>query len=444
MATVAVLDTVLRARTEKFNRGMKGARRQVSTFGNAVAIAKAKLAAFSLVAGGIVVAALTVMVKNLFQSLDAVGKMSDRVGIATEKLIGLQLAAKITGAGAEALNKGLSFLAKALGEASTGIGEAKDALKLLGLSVEDLLSLSPDEQFIAIAEASKQLATAEQEAFVASKLFGRGGLALVNTLRLGRDGIQEMLDKVIELGTGLDRAGTQKIQAANDAITLLMETITGAVTKELPAIAVAVKDVADALSFIVTNAGAAKKALDLVVLVARGDIFALLNEQNKAFGFGDASPIRLAEIVSGRTREGIKARAQPKPKPKDELAPRAPFIPEGPRFKPLERTSISDLVDALKGETTTGAVRPKQAEVKFALKGLESEFVKAREASAAFVGKRAAPTPSPIQASLREITSRFDVAGLPGKKAQQVTVPQLQTTNTHLANIEAKITGGLT
>lgn len=201
---------------------MKRSAKTVKAFASSVTKAITKTLAWggaltALATGG----GLVLLVKSAFSTVDAMSKMSDRIGITTEKLGALQFAAEIMGASTEALNKGLLFLAKTLGEAKQGIGEGKQALDSLNLSFKDFLGKSPDEQIRILADAFGRLGTQEEKAFIASKLLGRGGLALINLLDLGRSGIDKLEKRFKQLGGGFSRVAGRMVENANDAVTEL-------------------------------------------------------------------------------------------------------------------------------------------------------------------------------------------------------------------------------
>lgn len=228
MASMMDLAVSLTAKTGRFNAGFRKAEKRVGSFsGKMKRVTGALLKYGGLIASVAGVAGLGLMVRKSMQSVDAAAKLSDQLGIATEKLQGLRHAAEITGAGTAAMDKGLSFMSKSLGEAKQGIGEAKQALAALDLTVEGLLSKRPDEQFRIISDRMGLMATQSEKAFVATKLFGRGGLGLINTLALGTRGLDAMQAEAEKLGIAFNRVDAAKVEAANDAITRMKSVFTG-------------------------------------------------------------------------------------------------------------------------------------------------------------------------------------------------------------------------
>ncbi|MFG0293506.1 MAG: hypothetical protein ACF8MJ_10200 [Phycisphaerales bacterium JB050] len=188
----------------------------------AKSIAKAS-ALIAGVAGG----AMAVYVKRSMAAIDATAKFADRIGIAVDELTKLRLAAELTGVQASALDMGLQRMTRRIAEAARGTGEAVDALRALGLDAQALAAMSPDEQFRAIAEAMSRVESQGERVRLAFKLFDSEGVALVNTLALGADGLDEVGRKADALGISFSRVDAAAVERANDAITFLKRAIDG-------------------------------------------------------------------------------------------------------------------------------------------------------------------------------------------------------------------------
>lgn len=183
-----------------------------------------KLGAAATAAG---VAIGTVMVKEQLKAIDTLAKTSDKLGITTEALTGLRHAAELTGAGAGTLDMGLQRMTRRISEAAQGTGEAKDAIKQLGLDAQALAKLPLDQQFGKIADAMNGVQSQGERVRLTFKLFDSEGVNLVNTLALGSDGLAEMAREADELGISISRMEAAKIEAANDAITRASSAMTG-------------------------------------------------------------------------------------------------------------------------------------------------------------------------------------------------------------------------
>ncbi|KPK67838.1 MAG: hypothetical protein AMJ84_12290, partial [Acidithiobacillales bacterium SM23_46] len=228
MATVQTLAVNLIARTSAFERQMRNSTRTIHTFGNKVTGISRTLTHFTrgiLLAAG--VGGLGYMLKRTMDTIDATAKLADRIGMTTESLTALQHAAKITGMEAESMNKAMEMFVRRMGEVKMGTGEAKRALETLKLSAEALASMAPIEALKLIADRVNQLETAAEKAAVAYYLFGRQGVAMLNLLAEGSEGIEAFREETEKLGLMFSRWDATKVEAANDALTRMRDLFSG-------------------------------------------------------------------------------------------------------------------------------------------------------------------------------------------------------------------------
>jgi len=227
MATVGTVNINLRANTGAFNKNMAKAGKRLKKFGASIGGVVSKVAKFGVVAGAAGAAALTALTKKSFDTIDGTAKLSDQLGITTEKLQGLRHAAEITGAGTATLDKSLEKMNKVLGEAEQGIGTGRYALDALGLSLDQFKGKTPDQTFYMFADAISQVKSPAEQAAIATQIFGRAGGKLINTLNLGADGLGKMQKEAEALGIAFNRVDAAKIEAANDAWTRMQAALQG-------------------------------------------------------------------------------------------------------------------------------------------------------------------------------------------------------------------------
>jgi hypothetical protein len=98
------------------------------------------------------------------------------------------------------LEGGLRKMQKTLAAAATGSTSAKDSLAALGLRVEDLMGLRPEQQFAAIAERISRIGDPALRAAAAMKIFGRGGAELIPLMEGGAAGIAALTAEAARLG----------------------------------------------------------------------------------------------------------------------------------------------------------------------------------------------------------------------------------------------------
>ena len=228
MATVGKLSAILSLNSAAFSKGLRRASKSAHRFGSnltrhmrTISMYGGALAAVAT-GGGIVL-----LIKKSIDLMDETGKLADRIGDTTEAISALQYAAGQTGSSADEMNKELEQLGKRLGETQMGTGEAKDALEMLGLSAQSLMAMRPSEAFALLADRTAQLGTQSEKTAVATKLFGRSAINLVNTLSLGSRGLEEMRARAEKLGITFDYAAAVKAAMAKDAIDDLTKAMQG-------------------------------------------------------------------------------------------------------------------------------------------------------------------------------------------------------------------------
>jgi hypothetical protein len=257
MANIGDLTVNLVARTGKFAKGMRKATSRITGFASSVTRTIGKVGGFAGALGALVTGGgMALLVKRSFSAIDATAKLADQIGETTENIVGLQHAAELTGVGSEGMNQALQVMQKRLGEvAIKGSGAAKDALEKLGLNVQELIKMSPAQQFRTIAEATSQLTTASERNAVAANIFSRANQNIVNTLALGSEGLRRTRAEADALGMTFTRIEAAKVEMANDAFNKLKEVF-GSVAKNIAIrLAPMLKWVADKLTAFAKSGG---------------------------------------------------------------------------------------------------------------------------------------------------------------------------------------------
>jgi hypothetical protein len=202
----------------------------------------AKWGAAGTIAGAAIIAGI---VNSSRKSIDVLAKKSDQLGIATEKLAAFQHLGELTGVSTESMNSSLERMSKRLGEAAQGMGAARPQLERLNLSASELVKLAPDEQYQKIAEAVKGLSTQSEKAAATAAIFGREGLALLNTMEAGAAGFAAAEKDVLAFGTAISRVDAAKVEEANDSFERVQEALKGVAIQLTVKLAPVMKVIAD-------------------------------------------------------------------------------------------------------------------------------------------------------------------------------------------------------
>lgn len=211
---------------DKTQRAFKAVRSNLSKVTSA-SVQMAKGVAAATAAATAAIGAMGFALSKQVQKVDNLAKTASKLGTTVETLQQLQYAADISGVSAETLNMAMQRLTRRVSEASMGFGEAKGALKELGINAAQLSKLPLDKKMEVLADAFDGVATDGDRVRLAMKLFDSEGVALVNTLNLGSDGLREMAAEAESLGLTISELDAQRFEKMQDDITR-MKTAAGA------------------------------------------------------------------------------------------------------------------------------------------------------------------------------------------------------------------------
>jgi hypothetical protein len=228
MASIANLNVKLTASIGAFTASMAKAAAPLKAFADKVGGVGEKLSTLSAAGTALAGGGMAFMLHQSMEAIDVNAKLSDRLGISTEALVGLQHGAGLAGTSVEELTGGLEKMLKNLAEAATTGGPAKDALEQMGLSAAQLVNVAPDQAFEQIAQGLTDIQNPAQRAAAAMDIFGKSGQSLLPFLMSGKQGIRDMKAEAEKMGLTYSRLDASKVEQANDAITRMKEVFTGA------------------------------------------------------------------------------------------------------------------------------------------------------------------------------------------------------------------------
>ena len=238
----ALLEVLIRAKDEatatlkQVNSQFEGQSQNVKALGQAM-----------VVAGGAVTAFAALSVKSFTDTADAIGDMSTQTGLSLATLSGLRLAGNEAGVSLDALGTSFNLLQRRLTEAAQGNKEAADSLTAIGVSVDQLLALSPDEQLGAVADAIASISDPAARSAAAMDAFGRSGAQLLPVLERGSKGIAENVARARELGVAYDQQAVTSAQNFKRATTELGASLDSLKATIAQAVLPAVEDLAESV-----------------------------------------------------------------------------------------------------------------------------------------------------------------------------------------------------
>lgn len=261
--------------------------------------------------GPLMVAAFSgAAIRAIVATTDKIDKFSLRLGISREKLSELKFAGEQTGVEFNQLTLGLQRMTRRIAEAAQGTGEAKTALAELGLSAQELSTLSPDEQFMKIADAMQGVESQSDKVRLAFKLFDSEGVSLIQTMIGGSQQINRFGQELRDLGAIVDSDATKNITELNDSWNRMTTALEGAGRNLLaffaPALDFVMDLVTEAIALISKLFRIAREAqVGLASTgIAIGEFFGLIDEDVAAEAFKLAN--EKIEEIRGNTKRATK------------------------------------------------------------------------------------------------------------------------------------------
>ncbi|NBS79901.1 hypothetical protein EBS57_08910 [bacterium] len=127
---------------------------------------------------------------NAIDKGDQLQDLANRFGVAASSLQEIGNAASTSGAGLEDVASAMNKLAKNAGAAIGGNEQMAEAFNKIGLSVEQLQGMTPQDLFMALSKAVASGTLGMQDFTIAQELAGKGAAVLMETLRMGPEVIQ--------------------------------------------------------------------------------------------------------------------------------------------------------------------------------------------------------------------------------------------------------------
>lgn len=228
----------------EFNRALATINKSIGQLGKRMTMAGGALTA----AGTAITGALAGAANSFAAAGDQIQKMAIRTGLSTEALSAMSFIAEQSGTDLATFEKGIRRMQATLLDASQGTKTANDALAGVGLTLADLQGLSPEKQFMRIADALRNVADDSTRAALAQDLFGRAGTQLMPMIMAGQAGMEQLRQEAERLGLIFDQETADKAAVLTDALNSMKRGLGAIVVQIGSAVAPIFSDLALTLS----------------------------------------------------------------------------------------------------------------------------------------------------------------------------------------------------
>lgn len=164
------------------------------------------------------IASIADLTKDALAFGDELQKATAKTGLQATAISQLAFAAKQVNIDLPELVSTFDKMEKSISSATTGTAASKITFDALGISLAQLKTLSPDQQFEEIANQISKLADPADKARAALTIFGRAGADLLPLFEQGAAGIEAARQKAVDFGASLDTDQIAKLATANTAV----------------------------------------------------------------------------------------------------------------------------------------------------------------------------------------------------------------------------------
>jgi hypothetical protein len=164
------------------------------------------------------VGSVVALTRSSANQIDALAKQARQVGILTQDFQAMSLVANEAGVSTENLTNMIGLMQRNVVELGRGTASQTRAFQQLGVSLQDLQGLSPDQQFDRIATALAGVQDPAQRTALAMEVFGRSGRAAINMLDGYTDALEDARRFQEGFGLAVGQQSAQAVERANDAL----------------------------------------------------------------------------------------------------------------------------------------------------------------------------------------------------------------------------------
>lgn len=190
-----------------------------------------------------------------------------RTGASVENLSKLQYVAKQTNVDFGAMTNSMFKLTANLGGVGEEAKKANEALGRLGLNMQQVKNLKPDEAFITVLSALEKIPNRADQARIGMDLFGKGFKEMAN---ITQEGFTQLMKEAEDLGLVMDTHTAAAAKRAEDAMQAFQAQIQMVGIRIgsafLPALATVTKMLSEELNRALKESGVTTKDLENIVV----------------------------------------------------------------------------------------------------------------------------------------------------------------------------------
>ena len=165
--------------------------------------------------------------KQTANMADEIDKTSQKLGLSSKSYQEWDYVMKICGTEMSSMTTGLKTLTNKLDDAKNGSESAQAMFSALGISLEDISTMSREDLFAKTISGFQSMADSTERAALANDLFGRSGQNLAPLFNMSADATQELITKANDLNMIMSDDAVKSGASYKDSLTTLEGAMTG-------------------------------------------------------------------------------------------------------------------------------------------------------------------------------------------------------------------------
>jgi predicted nucleic acid-binding Zn-ribbon protein len=264
------------------------------------------------IAGAFTIGAITSFAKEVIDLGGQISDLSARTGIGSDAIQELKYAAEQTGSSIDSIVGSIEKMGIKLTEASD---DTLMAVSALGLSIDDLRHMRPEDAYTAIADAVAEIQDPMRQVEIATELMGRSAAENLPAIKAG---LSDLRQEARDLGQVMSKDAVEGLDALGDAWGIVIGGAKTALGEFIADIARATKDLRD------LQASVASKNID-------GSKPTSVFEQRTTFGERYAEDIKRQAAEVQKALDSVKAPSI--------FGPSGGFTPDTPSSEEQDRAN---------------------------------------------------------------------------------------------------------
>lgn len=206
--------------TGRINQALATTSAKIGTLGRMSVFSGFAAGALSALAPILSISAALSKAQSAVSDFDKIAKSAKATGLDSDFYQQLAYGADLAGVGVDELNASMIAFIRNSGLASVGQGELAGKLKELNPELLKALQTAKTQEarFRLVADAVKEATSETEKAAIASAAFGRNGAKMVELLKNGADGFDDMAAEARRLGIVIDRQLLARAEDLNDEL----------------------------------------------------------------------------------------------------------------------------------------------------------------------------------------------------------------------------------